>query len=207
MMPSARFPDLEGASVLITGGGIGHRRGADGRLRAAGREGRLHRHRRGAEPARCAIGSARDAAHAPLFLEGRPARHRGAARGGRAGRSRARAGHRADQQRRLRRAPRHRRGDASTTGTTTRRSTSGRISSPRRRCADGMKARRQRLDHQLHLDLVPDQSSRHAVLHGRQGRHHRPDQGACRPARTARHPRQRGRARLGHHRAPARSSG
>jgi galactose dehydrogenase len=40
----ATYPDLKDASVLVTGGGFGHRRGARRRFRPPGRARRLHRH-------------------------------------------------------------------------------------------------------------------------------------------------------------------
>ena len=104
MMPSARFPDLEDASVLITGGGSG--------IGAALTEGFALQ---GAKVAFIDIAEApshalvdrvaKAAAHAPLYLKADLQRHRRAAGCDRQRRIRAWADHRADQQRRLRRTP------------------------------------------------------------------------------------------------------
>lgn len=67
MMPSVRYPDLEGASVLITGGGSG--------IGAALCEGFARQGARVAfidiaeEPSRALVGRLSDAPHGPLFLK------------------------------------------------------------------------------------------------------------------------------------------
>ena len=79
MMPSAQFPDLKGASVLITGGGSG--------IGAALTEGFVRQGCKVAfidiadEPSRELCDRLeKSAGNRPLLPERRPARHRGAAR-------------------------------------------------------------------------------------------------------------------------------
>ena len=203
MMPSARFPDLEGASVLITGGGSRHRRGADRRLCAPGRARSPSSTSPRRRAARWSTASRQPTGLRPLYLKADlrdiEALRAAAAAGGRSAWARHRA----------------RSTTPPSTSATTIEEVDGRLlgQQPGDQSAAaflhraGGRARheggRRRLDHQFHLDLLPDQPSRHAVLHGRQGRHHRPDQGAGRQARPGRHPRQRDRAGLGDHRAAA----
>ena len=200
MQTSAVFPDLRDASVLITGGGSG--------IGAALTEGFA---RQGARVAFIDIAEGPSLALAdriekelgtrPLFLKAdirdiEALRACVVARGRSAWRH-----HGAGQQRRARRPPRDRGRDGRVLGQQPVGQSAPaflhRAGGGARHAAGGP-----RLDHQFHLDVVPHQPSRHALLHRGQGRHHRPDQGPRRQARPRRHPGQRGRAGLGHHRTP-----
>ena len=105
-----RLSEPEGRRGLRHRRCVRHRRGDRARLRGAGLEGGLHRHRCRARAGADRGARGRRGDH-PL-RGGRPSRHRRAAHGLRRPRGRARPGQRAGQQRRARRPARLGRGDA-----------------------------------------------------------------------------------------------
>ena len=122
MMPSVKHADLEGASVLVTGGATGI--GA-ALVEGFAMQGALVAFidieaKAGAE---LAARLQRAGRHPPALSRSRPARHRRASRGRGASRSGARTGHGARQQCRPRRPPRRRGSDAGILGRQPVRST------------------------------------------------------------------------------------